>query len=602
MDGFFQSSDAGRANGPGPHARTITFDGPVRLELGGELASVTVCYETYGTLSPDRDNAVLICHALSGDSHVAAHGAGDAPGWWEVAVGPGRAIDTDRYFVLCANVLGGCYGTTGPGSINPATGEPYGSEFPAVTIGDMVEVQRKLIDALGIERLLAVVGGSMGGMQVLQWAVAHPDRVRAAVPIATSGRLTAQALAFDIVGRNAIRSDPGFHGGRYYGRGDGPSNGLAVARMIGHITYLSRQSMDAKFDADRHRPRAVDYDYESRYSVGSYLAYQGGRFVERFDANTYITLSLAMDAFDLGSAYGSLGAAVRRARCRWLVISFDSDWLFPPAQSRQLVEAVIAAERPVTYCNVHSECGHDAFLLADDLETYGGLIEGFLARTRDGQAAADGGPGRWHLHTDVRSIFHANRIDLDRIMSLIPEGVGVLDLGCGDGELLSRLRRRGTRDLLGVELSAEAILTCVRRGFDVVQHDLRDGLGPFRDRQFEIVLLSQTLQTVRRPDRLLLEMLRVGEKGIVSFPNFAHRESRRQLAEEGISPVTPGLPFPWYASPNVRFLSIKDFEGLCGELGITIHRRIALDTAVGREVDDDPNLNADTAVFLLSRR
>ncbi|MFW6155226.1 MAG: homoserine O-acetyltransferase MetX [Planctomycetota bacterium] len=601
MGDFFDSSDANRTNGPRPHARTMTFDRPLRLELGGELASVTVCYETYGTLSDGRDNAVLICHALSGDAHVAAHDENDAPGWWEVAVGPGKAIDTDRYFVIGANVLGGCYGTTGPGAINPATGEPYGPDFPAITIGDMVEVQRMLVDALGIERLLAVVGGSMGGMQVLQWAVAYPDRVRAAVPIATTRRLAAQALAFDVVGRNAIRSDPGFHGGRYYDKPGGPSDGLALARMIGHITYLSRQSMDEKFDADRHEPRPVAYAYESRYSVGSYLAYQGGRFVERFDANAYITLSLAMDAFDLAAVYGSLNAALRRATCRWLVISFDSDWLFPPAQSRQLVNAVIATERPVTYCNIHTRCGHDAFLLADDLDMYGGLMEAFLARTLNGRAETNDAAGPWHLHPDVRSIFHGNRIDLDRIVSLIPEGVGVLDLGCGDGEVMSRLRRRGTRDLLGVEVSAEAVLTCARRGLDVVQHDLRDGLGPFRDKQFEIVLLSQTLQTVRRPDRLLLEMLRVGEKGIVSFPNFAHRESRRQLVEEGIAPVTGGLPFTWYASPNVRFLSIKDFELLCAELGITIHRRIALDTTAGREVNDEVNLNADTAIFVLSR-
>jgi homoserine O-acetyltransferase len=359
--------------------------------------------------------------------------------------------------------------------------------------------------------------------------------------------------------------------------------------------------MDDRFDADRHEPRSVQYDYESRFSVGSYLAYQGGKFVERFDANTYVTISLAMDAFDLGRQFGSVEAAAARATCRWLVISFTSDWLFPAGQSRQWVDAVIAAEKPISYSNVESACGHDAFLLPDDLDTYGGLIEAFLARTRNGgNGPADAG-GRWKLRPDVTSIFHDTRIDLDQIVSLIPEGVGVLDLGCGDGELLARLRERGPRDLLGLELNSEAVLAAMRRGLDVVQYDLDTGLGSFRDKQFEVVLLSQTLQTVRRPDKLLLEMLRVGEKGIVSFPNFAHKDSRRQLAEEGIAPVTDELPFTWYESPNVRCLSIKDFEDLCIELGITIHRMVALDSSAGREVNDEPNLNADIAIFVVSR-
>jgi len=600
MDPFFESSDSVRSGSP-PRAESITFDRPLKLALGGELPSVTVCYETYGELSPARDNAVYVCHALSGDSHVARHHAGDVPGWWDLAVGPGKAIDTDRYFVICANVLGGCYGATGPASTNPATGRPYGADFPAITIADMVEVQRMLIDELRIDRLLAVIGGSMGGMQVLQWAVAHPDRVRAAIPIAATHRLGAQALAFDVVGRNAIRSDPAFRGGQYYD-GPAPADGLAIARMIGHITYLSHEGMDERFDADRHEPRPVQYDYESRFSVGSYLAYQGGRFVERFDANTYITISMAMDAFDLGREFGSLEAAARRTSCRWLVISFTSDWLFPARQSRQWVDAVIAAEKPVSYCNVQSDCGHDAFLLADDLEMYGGLIEAFLARTLNGDNGPSAAARPWKLHPDVKSIFHDKRIDLDRIVSLIPEGVGVLDLGCGDGELLARLKQRGTKDLLGLEFSSEAALAAMRRGVDVVHCDLEAGLGCFRDKQFEIVLLSQTLQTVHRPDELLAEMVRVGEKGIVSFPNFAHADSRRQLAEQGVAPVTDELPFTWYESPNVRCLSIKDFQDLCEKMGVTIHRMVALDSAAGREVADEPNLNADIAIFVVSRR
>ena len=607
MEDIFSSSDSSRGRAALPHAKTVRFDGPIALALGGELPDVTVCYETYGTLSPARDNAVYICHALTGDSHVAAHDAADAPGWWDLAVGPDKAIDTNRYFVICSNILGGCRGTTGPNCINPATDRPFGADFPQITIADIVNVQRMLIDELGIDELLAVVGGSMGGMQALQWAVAYPERVAASIPMATTHRLSAQALAFDVVGRNTIRKDPGFRHGQYYGHEDGPADGLAIARMIGHITYLSRQSMASKFDANRHQPWDVDYAYEKEFSVGSYLAYLGGRFVEWFDANTYVTLSLAMDRFDLTRDHGSLTEAVELARCRWLIISFTSDWLFRPRQSQEVVNAIIAAEKPVTYCNIESGFGHDAFLLKDDLPAYGGLVEAFLSRTHGGpglpaREKSDGTDlGIQPVQPDVRSIYHGPRLDHDLIEGLIGPGKGVLDLGCGDGELLARLKRRGHKDLLGVELNPQALMAAVRQGLDVVQYDLDTGLGCFRDQQFDVVLLSQTLQTVAGPDRLLLEMLRVGVQGIVSFPNFAHRDSRRQLCEDGVAPVTKGLPFSWYNSRNRHFLSIRDFENFCGEHGITVHRLIALDSTSGAEVHEDPNLNADIAIFLLSR-
>jgi homoserine O-acetyltransferase/O-succinyltransferase len=257
MADAFSSSDSVRSGKPLRYVRTVTFDEPLGLELGGRLPSVTVAYETYGRLNAARDNAVLVGHAISGDSHVARHDPADDPGWWDIAVGPGKAIDTDRWFVICPNVLGGCRGTTGPNSTNPATGEPYGPDFPAITIGDMVEVQRRLVDHLGIASLLGVVGGSMGGHQALAWATRHPGRVRAALAVASSPRLTTQALAFDVVGRNAILRDPDFRGGRYYGQGTGPAVGLALARMLGHITYLSPQAMSEKFEADRLQPHDV---------------------------------------------------------------------------------------------------------------------------------------------------------------------------------------------------------------------------------------------------------------------------------------------------------------------------------------------------------
>lgn len=600
----FASSDDVRSGGRLPHARYVTFDGPVALRGGGELPQVTVCYETYGQLNARRDNAVFVCHALSGDSHVARHDESDEAGWWDIVVGPGRAIDTDRYFVICANILGGCRGTTGPNSVNPATGRPYGGDFPRVCVSDIVNIHRRLVEHLGIERLLAVVGGSLGGMQVLCWAIEHPDSTAVAIPIATSACLSAQALAFDVVGRNAILKDPNFRDGQYYDAGPKPVDGLVIARMIGHITYLSDQSMAEKFDPDRDSPRDVAYAYEKEFSVGSYLAYQGGRFVERFDANSYVVISLAMDLFNPARDYGSLEAALGRSTCRWLVISYSSDWLFPPKQSRQIVDALIANNRPVSYCNVHSDGGHDAFLLPQEYDVYGTLISNFLRHAVNGlheepvEEPVSFSPG-WR--PDVRSIFHGPRLDLQLIEALIPPEASVLDLGCGNGQFLARLKHRGQGRLLGLELDAPGILETVGRGLDVVQTDLDSGLGSFRDGQFDVVLLSQTLQTVHQPDRVLQEMLRVGKLGIVSFPNFAHKSARRQLVEEGVAPVTAGLPFKWYRTPNIHFLSIKDFENFCQEFGIRVHRKLALDSQSGLEVTDQPNLNADMAIFVISR-
>ncbi len=595
----FESSDALRHAKPLRYVQTVRLESPFALEKGGQLRHVTIAYETYGELSPARDNAVLVCHALSGDSHVAKHDAEDDPGWWDIAVGPGKAIDTDRYFVICPNLLGGCRGTTGPGSQNPATAKPYGRDFPTITVGDMVEVQRRLLDHLGIAQLRAVIGGSLGGHLALTWATRHPERVRGTVALATSPRLTSQALAFDVVGRNAIQRDPHFHGGQYYDRPHGPDVGLALARMIGHITYLSREAMKAKFEADRLQPRDVAIEFEKKFSVGSYLGYQGAKFVERFDANSYVSLSLAMDLFDLGSTPAELAAAVRPARCRWLVISFSSDWLFPPDQSRDIVNALAANKAPVSYCNVQSGAGHDAFLLPNELAVYGELMRAFLRNlspTPNAQASLPDGP---HGPT---SIFHQHRIDYDRIVELIPPGSSVLDLGCGSGRLLARLREGDHRRLVGVELDEQKILTCVDRGLEVIQADLNKGLRPFAQGEFDYVVLSQTLQAVFDVEGVLTEILRIGRSCVVSIPNFAYHRLRHMLAEEGRAPKSGGvLRYEWYNTPNIRFFTIADFEDFCRAKQIRVERRIALDTEAGAEVFTDPNRNADLAIFVISR-
>ena len=360
--------------------RLVEQGQPLELECGKKLAPIDVAYETYGQLNQAGDNAILICHALSGNAHVAGYNSPDdkKPGWWDSMVGPGKGIDTNKYYVICSNFLGGCSGSTGPSSINPATGKPYDLDFPIITIADMVKVQKLLLDKLGVKELLAVIGGSIGGMQVLQWAIEYPDFVKAALPIATTTHLGAQSIAFDAVGRNAILGDANFTGGQYHDK-EGPDRGLAIARMIGHITYLSEQGMREKFGRKLRGADQYSYDFNSEFTVETYLDYQGQTFVERFDANSYLYITKAADYFDLEKDYGSLQKAFADVKARFLVISFASDWLFTPAQSREIVEALAANGRDVTYCDIASSYGHDAFLL--ESEVLGWFICCFLFTT-----------------------------------------------------------------------------------------------------------------------------------------------------------------------------------------------------------------------------
>lgn len=350
----------------------------LRLDSGEKLGPITVAYETYGTLNADRSNAILLCHALSGDAHAAGRHSADDPktGWWDVMVGPGKGFDTSKYFVICSNVIGGCMGTTGPSSTNPRTGRPYGLSFPVVTIADMVRVQHELVRYLGIESLHSVSGGSMGGMQVLQWAIDYPDMVRSAIPIATASQQSAQGIAFDVVGRRAIMSDPKWRGGNYYAFGDPPVDGLALARMVGHITYLSEISMRHKFGRRLQDRERYGYNFSTEFQVESYLYYQGDKFTQRFDANTYLYVTKAIDYFDLANGKESLAEALRPATAKFLLIAFSSDWLYPPADSRRIVSALKANNVDVSYCEIQSDYGHDAFLLEVDEEER--LISNFL--------------------------------------------------------------------------------------------------------------------------------------------------------------------------------------------------------------------------------
>ena len=358
--------------------RSVRFES-LSLDCGATLAPVDVAYETYGKLNPACTNAILILHALSGDAHAAgiSHESGK-PGWWDNMIGPGKAFDTDKYLVICSNVLGGCRGTTGPSSIDPATGAPYAMRFPGITIADMVRLQKMLIDHLGIRRLLTVTGGSMGGMQALQWAVAYPEAVVSAIPIATTARHSAQQIAFDEVGRQAIMADPDWNQGNYYDRNP-PARGLAVARMVGHITYMSDESMREKFGRRLRDKDKFGFDFSVDFEVESYLRYRGSQFVLRFDANSYLYITKALDYFDLAEGHGSLAEAFRDTQARFLAISFTSDWLYPSYQSLETVKALRGLNRDVAYCELASNYGHDAFLV--DVGEQTEVVRGFLENT-----------------------------------------------------------------------------------------------------------------------------------------------------------------------------------------------------------------------------
>jgi homoserine O-acetyltransferase len=363
-----------------PHSLMMRFgaDRPLKLDAGVDLSPFQIAYQTYGTLNAARSNAILVCHALTGDQHVAnTHPVTGKPGWWEVMIGPGKPIDTDRFFVICSNVVGGCMGSTGPASRNPATGQPWGLDLPVITIRDMVRAQAMLIDGLGIDRLFAVLGGSMGGMQVLQWAASYPDRVFAALPIATGARHSAQNIAFHEVGRQAVMADPDWHGGRYLLHGTTPRRGLAVARMGAHITYLSDMALHRKFGRRLQDRSAPTFTFDADFQVESYLRYQGTAFVERFDANSYLYLTRAMDYFDLAADHdGVLARAFKGTATRFCVVSFTSDWLFPSSESRAVVHALNAAAAPVSFAEIVSDKGHDAFLL-DEPELFA-IVRGFI--------------------------------------------------------------------------------------------------------------------------------------------------------------------------------------------------------------------------------
>jgi homoserine O-acetyltransferase len=529
------------------------------LESGKSLPVLNIRYETWGSLNADKSNAILICTPLTADAHAAGkhHPDDPKPGWWDPMIGPGKALDTNRYFIICSNILGGCQGTTGPSSLNPLTGRPFGSDFPNISIGDMVNAQKEVIDHLGIDCLYGVVGGSMGGFQVIKWGIMFPDRVKKCAVLAATTKLSAQALGFEIIGRGVITGDPQFNQGDYYNKDRRPDQGLSNARKIAHLTYLSSISMEQKFGRRGSGPSDPSH-FVTGFDVETYLEHQGQKFVDRFDANSYLHITWAMDNFDLEHEYGSLYEAVRHTQAEFLVVNLSSDWLFPPKESREFSQALLNTKKKVSNVELNSPYGHDAFLL--EVEHLSVVLDRFFKN--EDQVA---------LTADQKGIaVFKEREDLRLLENLIPAGSRVLDIGCGDGGLIGHLRLVHGSDGVGVDLDFQSVLGCLAKGVPILQMDLDDGLSLVETRSFDLVVLNKTLQQIQRPDKLLREILRVAPRGIISFPNFGHWSIPLTLFFKGRMPVSADLPDEWYHTKNIHLFTYKDFRELCARRDIEI--------------------------------
>ena len=609
-------------------AQRAQFDTPLPLACGRSLPRYELAYETYGTLDAARANAVLVCHALNASHHVAGYYADDPDnvGWWDNMVGPGKPLDTDRLFVVGVNNLGSCFGSSGPLSIDPATGAPWGADFPLVTVEDWVDSQARLADRLGIRQWAAVMGGSLGGMQALAWATRYPDRIRHALVIAAAPNLSAQNIAFNEVARQAIRSDPDFHGGHFEASGTKPRRGLVVARMIGHITYLSDEQMEEKFG--RTLREGLKFSFEPEFQIESYLRHQGQKFAEYYDANTYLRITKALDYFDPAIATdGNLGKALSPATCRFLVVSFTTDWRFAPARSREIVKALVDNKREVSYAEVVAAHGHDAFLLDDPqymaiVRAYYERIAAEIGSETDFPAASsrtraerqsssttpfptganDGGKvvsdPTFSASYVPSAAAAAGRADFATIARWVAHGSQVLDLGCGDGSLLAYLARERGAKGYGIEIDDAGVLACIASGVNVLQGNLDTGLAGFDDASFDCVVLSQTLQAMHRIEDIVTEMLRVGREAIVTFPNFGHWTHRWQILR-GRMPVSTSLPYQWYDTPNIHLCTVADFDAFLAERRLDVMNRVVL--AGGRAVGVLPNLTGELAIYRFRR-
>ena len=570
------------------------FDDVLPLACGKTLAHYDIAYETYGTLNAERSNAVLVCHALNASHHVAGYYADDPDniGWWDNMIGPGKPVDTDRFFVVGVNNIGSCFGSTGPQSINPSTGKPYGAGFPLVTVEDWVDAQARLADRLGIDRWAAVMGGSLGGMQALAWATRYPTRIRHALVIAAAPNLSAENIAFNEVARQAILTDPDFHGGDFYALDTKPRRGLRVARMIGHITYLSDEQMEAKFG--RQLRDGIRFSFAPEFQIESYLRHQGEKFAEYYDANTYLRITKALDYFDPASAHGGdFARALEPAAAHFLVVAFTTDWRFPAARSREIVKALVRNRRHVSYAEIVAPHGHDAFLL--DNPQYHAIVRSYFDRIAGETTASAPKPRRRSRSTSINGVARA---DYATIAKWIAPRARVLDLGCGDGSLLAYLRNKRDATGYGIEIDDGGVLASLENDVDVIQNDLERGLAGFDDASFDCVILSQTLQAMRRIEHIVAEMLRVGREAIVTFPNFGNWKHRWQILR-GRMPVSKSLPYQWYDTPNIHLCTVADFDVFLAARRYVVENHVVL--AGRKRVSALPNLLGELAIYRFRR-
>lgn len=534
------------------------------LENGKTLPELEIRYETYGALNNKKDNAIWVCSPLTADAHVAGYYSetDKKPGWWDALIGKGKPIDTDKFFIVCSNILGGCKGTTGPASINPKTAKPYGSNFPTITIGDMVHAQKELAEFLGISELYCVIGGSMGGFQAMKWAIYYPELVERCIIIASSTRFSSQALGFEIVARDIITQDPNYNNGDYY-ESVRPNIGLSNARKLAHITYLSAVGMEQKFKRaqdNENKNHAVTYStpFDLNLPLESYLRYQGAKFVDRFDANSYLHIAHATDSFDLETEYGSLENAFKNVKAEFLNVNLSTDWLFPPHESRRITSALLNLDKIVTSLELNTQFGHDGFLI--EVGDLGRAVGRFL----------DGKIIPIEKQKNVMPAFHGTHA-FSFISNLVKENSRVLDLGCGCGELVDYLWKLKKAKGVGIEKNFACILDCLENDVPVIQRDLDErGLSDFKDNSFDYAIFNRTLQETKNPVSLLREILRVAKRAVITFPNFGNWAVRSALMFKGRMPKSKELPYEWYNTPNIHLFTYRDFLRLCGKENLKI--------------------------------
>ncbi len=577
---------------------TFVCDQRFDLSEGGHLDGYQLRYESYGKLNELKDNAIYICHALTGDHHVAGvyHEEDAKPGWWDHVVGPGKPIDTDRFFVISSNCLGGCRGSTGPISERPdGSGEIYGASFPDLSIRDMIRAQRALLENLGIERLHAVIGGSMGGMQALQWIVEYPGFARNAIIIAATAQHSVQTIAFNEAARRSIRGDLAWANGNYE-QDTGPREGLSVARMMAHITYLSDIGMEEKFGGDKR----LDPDEGFEFSVQRYLDHQGKKFINRFDANSYLKLTEALDRFDLVGESG-LAQTVAGVNTRTLVIAFSSDWLYTPRQNKQIVDALLMKRKDVSYLEIDHSHGHDSFLIDSEpfLRALGRFLQTDDANAREIESFESDGFRKLKNRYDVKK-----EADFRAIDDWVNPNERVLDLGCGRGLLLEHLRETKSVQGLGVDRELNKSISCVSRRVPIYQEEILESLAKFPVDSFDWVIFSRMVESLPEPGAILEQALRVGKRVAVSFVNHGYWRNRLNFLLDGSRICNEVYPHRWESNHLSNHFSIREFEDFCRRLKLN-----GTEVRLGRKVlyrgnwigkcKILPNLRAGLAIYEL---